>query len=68
MNNNGSSPVIIMGLDPGIMYTVNINLFDGDQVVMSNVTVTDTITVSNNTGRIPVYSACTHVLNLYITR
>ena len=69
MNNNGSSPVIIMGLDPGIMYTVKINLYDGDQVVMSNITVTDTITVSNNnTGRIPVYSVCAHVLNLYITR
>ena len=63
VNNSGSSPVIIMGLDPEIMYTVKINLFDGDQVVMSNITVTDTIIVRNNTGKIPVHSACACVLN-----
>ena len=56
VTSSGSSPVIIMGLDPGIMYTVKINLFDGDQVVISNITVTDTIIVSNNTGKIPINS------------
>ena len=66
VNNSGSSPVIVMGLDPGIMYTVKIKLFDGDQVVMSNITVTDTIIVSNNTGKILVHSTCAHVLNLCI--
>ena len=41
----------------------NPNLFDGDQVVMSNITVTDTVIIRNNTGKIPVHSACACVLN-----
>ena len=56
VTSSGSSPVIIMGLDPGITYTVKINLYDGDQVMMSNITVTDTVTVSSNAGKIHINS------------
>ena len=37
------------GLDPGIMYSVVIHLFDGNQVVLSDQTVTKTITVMSGT-------------------
>ena len=50
---NGSSPLTVRGLDPGMIYSVMINVFDGNQVVFSNQTVTLTITVmSNNSGKI----------------
>ena len=33
VTSNGYSPLIVMGLDPGEVYTVNIHVFDGNQVV-----------------------------------
>ena len=42
---NGSSPLTMRGLDPGIMYSVTINVFDGNQVVVRNEIVTKTIVV-----------------------
>ena len=41
----GISPLTVRGLDPGIMYSVKINVFDGSQVVLSDQTVTLTSTV-----------------------
>ena len=42
---NGSSPLTVRGLDPGMMYSVIINVFDGNQVVLRDQTVTLTSTV-----------------------
>ena len=41
----GNSPLTVRGLDPGRMYSVIINVFDGNQVVLSDQTVTLTSTV-----------------------
>ena len=41
----GNSPLIVRGLDPGMMYSVMINVFDGSQVVLSDQAVTLTSTV-----------------------
>ena len=41
----GNSPLTVRGLDPGMMYSVIINVFDGNQVVLSDQTVTLTSTV-----------------------
>ena len=48
VTSNGSSPLTVRGLDPGMMYSVIINVFDGNQVVLSNQTVTKTITVMDD--------------------
>ena len=45
MISNGSSPLTVRGLDPGIMYSVVFNVFDGNQVVVQDEIVTKTITV-----------------------
>ena len=45
ITSSGSSPLTVGGLDPGIMYTVMINVFDGNQVVLRGKVVTKTITV-----------------------
>ena len=42
---NGSSPLTVRGLDPGMMYSVIINVFDGNQVVLRSQIVTKTILV-----------------------
>ena len=47
VTSSGSSPLIVRGLDPGIMYTVMINVFDGNQVVLRDQTLDLTITVMN---------------------
>ena len=47
---SGSSPLTVGGLDPGIMYSVMINVFDGNQVVLIARAVTKTITVMNTTS------------------
>ena len=53
VTSNGSSPLTVRGLDPGMMYSVMINVFDGNQVVLSNQTVNQSITVmSGNSGKI----------------
>ena len=52
VTSNGSSPLTMRGLDPGMMYSVTINVFDGSQVVFSDQNVTQTITVmSDNSGK-----------------
>ena len=48
VTSNGSSPLTVRGLDPGIMYSVTINVFNGNQVVLSDQMVIKTITVVND--------------------
>ena len=48
VTSNGSSPLTMRGLDPGMMYSVTINVFDGNQVVLSNQTVAKSITVMDD--------------------
>ena len=48
VTSNGSSPLAVRGLDPGMMYSVIINVFNGNQVVLNNQTVTLTITVMDD--------------------
>ena len=45
VTSNGSSPLTVKGLDPGMMYSVTINVFDGSQVVLRGRVVIKTITV-----------------------
>ena len=45
VTSSGSSPLTVGGLDPGIMYSVMINVFDGNQVVLTGRVVAKTITV-----------------------
>ena len=49
VTSNGSSPLTVTGLDPGKRYTVTINVFDGDHVVLNNKRVAKTITVVSTT-------------------
>ena len=49
VTSNGSSPLTVRGLDPGMMYSVTINVFDGNQVVLRGKIVRKTITVMNTT-------------------
>ena len=50
VTNNGSSPLTVRGLDPGMMYSVIINVFDGNQVVLRGRVERRTITVTNTTS------------------
>ena len=50
VTSSGSSPLIMGGLDPGMMYSVMINVFDGNQVVLRAVLITKTITVTSTTS------------------
>ena len=45
VTSNGYTPLTVRGLDPGKRYSVTINLFDGNQVVLNNKRVITTITV-----------------------
>ena len=60
MTSNGYSPLNVTGLDPGITYSVTINVFDGNQVVLSDQTIMRNITVmSDQSGKIQYKSATT---------
>ena len=48
VTSNGSSPLTVKGLDPGMMYSVKINVFDGNQVLLRDQMVIKTITVMND--------------------
>ena len=48
VTNNGSSPLTVGGLDPGIMYTVMISVFDNNQVITTDQMVTRMITVKSD--------------------
>ena len=50
VTSSGSSPLTVVGLDPGIMYSVMINVFDDNQVVLRGSVVTKTITVMSTTS------------------
>ena len=50
----GSSPLTVRGLEPGMMYSVLINVFDNNQIILRNVTITANVTVKNNSGKISV--------------
>ena len=62
MTSNGYSPVTVTGLDPGIMYSIIINAFDGNQVVLRDQAVMMNITVmGDNSGKITVLVSCDKV-------
>ena len=54
VTSNGSSPLTVRGLDPGVMYSVIINVFDGSQVVLSDqmITTNITVTLKNSSGKL----------------
>ena len=41
----GNSPLIMSGFDPGIRYSVTIDVFNGNHMVLTDQTVTQEITV-----------------------
>ena len=47
MTSNGSSPLTVTGLDPGIMYSVTITIFNDNEVGLSGQTLTQTVTVNS---------------------
>ena len=49
VTSNGSSPLTVRGLDPGMMYSVIINVFDGSQVMLRGRVERRTITVISAT-------------------
>ena len=55
MTSNGYSPLNVTGLDPGIMYSVTINMFDGNQVVLSDQAIMRSITVMSDQSGIFMY-------------
>ena len=59
----GSNPLTVRGLDPGMMYSVIINVFDGNQVVFRDLMITANITVMKNLGKLlfKLLYACIHM-------
>ena len=53
---NGSSPLIVTGLDPGVTYSVTVTVFNDNEVGLSDQTLTQTVTV--NSGSISVVCTC----------
>ena len=47
----GSSPLTVRGLDPGMMYSVTVNVFINTQIVLEDLMVIANITVMNNLGK-----------------
>ena len=57
VTSNGSSPLNVTGLDPGIIYTVTIKVFDGTQMIMNDQTEMRNITVlGDQSGEIYMYA------------
>ena len=53
MTSNGSSPLTMIGLDPGITYSVTISVFNENETVFRNETVMKTIIVmGDQSGKI----------------
>ena len=50
ISSNGTSPLTLRGLDPGIRYSVIVDVFDGDQRVLNDETVTKVISVIPTTS------------------
>ena len=50
VTSNGSSPLTVRGLDPGMMYSVTISVFDGNEVALRGKVVKKTITVVKTTS------------------
>ena len=48
----GSSPLTVRGLDPGMIYSVTINVFMDNQIVFEDLMITANITVINHSGKI----------------
>ena len=61
VNSNGSSPLTLGGLKPGMIYSVMINVFDGNQVVLRGRVVTKTITVMSTAPSEIYYYMYLHV-------
>ena len=67
MTSNGYSPLTVTGLDPGIMYTVIINVFDGNKVVLTDQIVMRKITVmSDQSGNYNFMYICTYIVYVAI--
>ena len=49
MSSNGTSPLTLRGLDPGIRYSVIIDVFDGNRRVLNDETVAKVIRMINTT-------------------
>ena len=47
VSSNGYSPLTVTGLDPGIMYSVTINVFNGNQAVLNDERITKRIRVNS---------------------
>ena len=66
VTSNGSSPLTVRGLDPGMMYSVIINVFDGIKVVLSGRVVKKAITVVNTTSGKIYNCTASYICKLHI--
>ena len=60
----GSSPLTVGGLDPGMMYSVTIQVFDVNQLMFRELKIIENITVMNNLGTLlymNIYSCCIYI-------
>ena len=62
----GNSPLSVRRFDPGRMYSVIINVFDGNQVVFNDQTVTLTSTVMGDKSGIHIITHAAINLSQYI--
>ena len=61
MTSNGSSPLIVTGLNPGIMYSVIIDVYDGTRVVLRDQTIMRNITVMGDPSGENFICTCTYI-------
>ena len=75
VTSNGSSPLTVRGLDPGMMYSITINVFNGSQVVLRGKVERKTITVTNTTSskicdsvtiHMYILQLCTAAIAMYV--
>ena len=64
---NGRSPLTVRGLNPGVMYSVNVTVFNYNEVGLSDQTLAQNITVNAGTYE---NKCCVAVMieNMYITK
>ena len=60
----GDTPLTVRELDPGMMYSVAINVFKDNQIILRDLMITASITVKNSLGEISI-EATIHVTTVH---
>ena len=51
----GNSPIFVAGLDPGVMYSVTVDVFNNNQVGIPDQTVVQDIEVNSDSGEMFIH-------------